>query len=106
MDSTAQTPKGHFCEVCQGVRLHDYRISATRGADGQRVRVLACTACGNERGPEEVMIGVSCPNPRCRDTRFTVCYVRHRRGATVRVKVCKGCKRRIRTCEKVESYAS
>jgi DNA-directed RNA polymerase subunit RPC12/RpoP len=98
-------PKGIYCLACQGTRLHHVRPSATRGVNGARHRVYACTACESEQPiPGDQMPGIVCP--RCGDTRLKTVRTRHRRGATVRVKSCKSCKTRIRTCERVEANAA
>lgn len=48
--------------------------------------------------------GVACP--KCGYRRFTVVYTRQRDVGTVRVKRCRKCEQRIRTCEKVQSNSA
>ena len=100
-NSPADT-RGLFCSTCRAYRSHYPRLSATRGPQGQRVRVLACAGCETERDfGDAARPGINCPNPNCRDTRFFVVYVRHRFAGTIRLKVCKSCGQRIQTCERI-----
>ena len=48
--------------------------------------------------------GIACP--KCDGRKLPTVYTRHRQGATVRVRKCRGCGHRIRTAERVESTAA
>lgn len=102
---TGTKPLSLPCPDCQGERQHYVRISTTKGEQGQRRRVLACTVCEREASiPTGEQPGICCP--KCGDIRLTVVFTRHRKGQTVRVKRCFGCKHRVRTKEVIESYAA
>ena len=54
--------------------------------------------------PSGTLSGVACP--QCGYRRFTVLYTRQRESGTIRVKKCKKCERRIRTCERIQSNSA
>ncbi len=86
--------KGAYCADCRGHRLHTIRLC--RSPNGVVTRDMVCSACETV-----TRLGLSCP--KCGDVRFKLHTTRHRAGATVRSKSCRGCGHRIRTREIVEA---
>ena len=84
------------CEFCRGYRRHEV-VTTARGTTGPTTRVRVCPACETA-----TPFGICCPD--CGDCRLPTTKTSHRDdAATLRIRQCRNCGRKVRTRERLYS---
>lgn len=91
--------KVYHCGDCRGYRLMMVVVTTHPGKPSRVTREVVCPAC-EWRAP----LGLCCP--KCGDARLHVQNTRQRTGGvTARLRVCRHCRHRVHTRERVAGAA-